>query len=277
MHQHNALVSVIIPTFNRRASLNRAINSVLAQTHPNIELIVIDDGSTDDTFLHVSAHYPHITVKKQSNRGVSAARNHGIKISCGDWLAFLDSDDAWHPDKLSQQLLLLHDNPSEAICHTNERWYRHGKFVNPKHKHQKSGGDLFSRALEMCIISPSSIVIHRSILESVGVFDESLPACEDYDLWLRICAYYKVLYLEQELTYKYGGHPDQLSTKYWGMDRFRIYAIDKLLKQGQLTQIQQQAAISALKQKIAIYLIGAKKRAKQQDINYYEALYAHYA
>ena len=277
MDQNKPLISVIIPTYNRKKLLQRAIDSVLAQIYQPVELIVVDDGSTDGTFEYVVTHYPAVRLLRQENLGVSSARNLAIKQANGPWLAFLDSDDAWHPEKIAKQVAYLREHPNNRVCHTDERWYRHGVRVNPMQKHQKSGGNLFKRALERCIISPSSILLHQSVLEKVGLFDETLPACEDYDLWLRICAHFEVLYVNEPLTIKYAGHNDQLSKKYWGMDRFRLHAIDKLLKTNALVDEDRSAAMAMFKHKASIYLIGARKRQKLKEIAHYEQLIAEYS
>ena len=119
-------------------------------------------------------------------------------------------------------------------------------------------------------MSPSSIVIHRSIFEAVGMFNEALPACEDYDLWLRICSRYPVLYLDEPLVVKYGGHEDQLSSRIWGLDRFRIQALEKVLCDGSLSDDDRESAAAMLLQKVDIYLTGARKRGKSSDVKKYE-------
>jgi len=261
--------SIIIPTYNRAHTLMRALDSVVAQTDQDIDIIVVDDGSTDDTPTLVTSRYLNVTYINQHNRGVSAARNTGIKQAKGEWIALLDSDDAWHHSKLEQQFCEL-KKTNKRICHTNEIWYRHGKRVNAMKKHEKRGGWIFQYNLPFCRISPSSVVIHRSIFEHVGLFNETLPACEDYDLWLRICAHYPVLYLDKPLTLKYGGHADQLSKAHWGMDRFRIQALRDLLDSQVLTPDDELAARTMLAKKISLYIKGATKRNKQAEINQYE-------
>ncbi len=218
-------VSVIIPTYNRAYCLRRTLDSVLQQTYPVDEILLIDDGSIDNTEQLVKEHYPQVLYFRQKNNGVSAARNLGIQYATGQWLAFLDSDDAWHQNKINQQLQAISEAENYNVCHTNEIWYRNNCRVNAMDKHQKQGGWILQENLQRCLISPSSVLIHRSVFKTIGNFDESLPACEDYDLWLRICSQMPVLYLEEALTMKYGGHEDQLSKRYWGMDRFRIQAL----------------------------------------------------
>ena len=265
-------VSVIIPTYNRSEAVARALSSVACQSRPADEILVVDDGSTDRTPEQIPDLFPEAVYLRQENRGVSAARNRGIREARGEYLAFLDSDDEWLPRKLERQIEALEkDREGEhLLCHTNEIWIRHGRRVNPMKKHRKYGGRIFAKCLPLCIISASSTVVHRSLLDRVGLFDESLPVCEDYDLWLRICALYPVLYLDEPLIVKYGGHQDQLSRRHWGMDRFRIQALEKLIASGVLTAEDRAAAIRALVDKTEIYLAGARKRGKGGDVELYQ-------
>jgi len=264
-----ARLSVVIPTHNRHDLLRRALHSVFAQSSPAAEVIVVDDGSTDGTTQMLRAAYPAAVCLEQPRLGVSAARNRGIEASRCDWIAFLDSDDEWRPNKLQRQTEALSANPRERVCHTDEVWIRDGVRVNPKVKHAKRGGRIFHDCLPLCCMSPSSIVIHRSVFDDVGTFDESLPACEDYDLWLRITAGYPVLFVDEQLVVKYGGHPDQLSRAHWGMDRFRIEALEKILASGRLDEPQTRAARQTLSEKISIYLAGARKREKAEEVALY--------
>lgn len=252
-------VSVIIPTWNRAQSLLHALASVYAQTVTAHEVIVVDDGSTDDSRRLVGDRYPDVRYITQANRGVSSARNAGLGAATGQWLAFLDSDDRWLPAKLERQLAALASRPENRVCHTEEIWIRHGRRVNQMKKHAKYGGHIFRHCLPRCVISPSSVVIHRDIFTSIGTFDEALPACEDYDLWLRICAVYPVLYLDEPLIIKYGGHEDQLSRRYWGMDRYRVHALERIIRSGTLSAEDCRAAQAVLANKLTILMQGAKK------------------
>jgi len=253
----------MIPTYNRAHVLPRALDSVLNQTLSPKEIMVIDDGSTDGTRTLLS-RYTNIKILHQSNSGVSAARNRGIETALGQWLTFLDSDDEWLPDKLEKQWqAVIHDG--KKVSHTEEIWIRNGKRVNPMKKHQKYGGWIYEKCLPLCVISPSSVMIHRSVFDDVGVFDESLEVCEDYDLWLRICAKYPVLFIKDPLLIKYGGHHDQLSRRYWGMDRFRVKALEKALTSNTLTDEQRKLTVDMLIQKCKIIIQGMKKRGKKEE------------
>jgi glycosyltransferase involved in cell wall biosynthesis len=262
-------ISVIIPTYNRAHLLARAVRSVLNQSLPAQEIIVVDDGSTDNTAEVMSQQFPQCVYIQQSNRGVSAARNRGIDAAEGEWLAFLDSDDEWLENKLQRQHDMLQQHPNIKICHTEEIWIRNGKRVNQMKKHAKSGGSIFLNCLPLCVISPSSVIIHRSLFDEIGNFDEQLPACEDYDLWLRICANHEVAFVEQPQIKKYGGHNDQLSKHHWGMDRFRIMALEKIIGSNKLNSIERTAATQTLISKADILAQGAKKRGKDQEAEYY--------
>ena len=268
-------VSAVIPTFNRGHCLLRAINSVLAQTTPVDEIIVVDDGSDDKTYdllvkselLDMRGQLPNIRYLYQENKGVSAARNLGIKEAENEYIALLDSDDAWAETKIERQALKLEKkNFSCRITHTEEIWLNDGQRINPKKKHKKSGGFIFEKCLPLCCISPSSVLLHRTLFNDYGFFDEKLPACEDYDMWLRLCAFEEVLFVEEALTIKYGGHADQLSRAFWGMDRFRVQALEKLINSGKLSKTQRSQALVMLVKKIEILLLGAKKREKKEMI-----------
>jgi len=260
-HLDRAAVSVVIPAQNRRKLISRAIDSVRAQTAPPSEILVVDDGSTDDTARFVAETYPEVRVLRQPNRGVSAARNAGIRAATSAFIAFLDSDDEWLEKKLERQLQAMEASPGALLCHTNEIWIRNGRRVNPMKKHQKFGGRIFEKALPLCVISPSSVLVDRRLFDEVGLFDESLPACEDYDLWLRVCSRFPVLFVDEPLIVKHGGHEDQLSRRHWGMDRFRIQALQKILAQRDLPDDYRRAADAMLAQKLEIFARGARKRA----------------
>jgi glycosyltransferase involved in cell wall biosynthesis len=269
MNQTNT-ISVIITTFNRKKLLDRAIGSVLQQTRPADEVICIDDGSTDGTNQMIVNKFPQVHYFSQMNQGISSARNAGIKLSKGAWLAFLDSDDTWHVNKLEKQMRILTGISEYLICHTDEIWIRNGRRVNQKSIHRKFGGNIYQKCLPLCIISPSSVVIHRSVFQDIGQFDGSMPACEDYDLWLRICSRYPVYYQNEPLISKYGGHTDQLSKRYWGMDRFRIYALEKMLKTSNLSMEDKLATLKELVKKIDVYLTGCRKRKRFEEVQMYQ-------
>ncbi len=297
-------VSVIIPTYNRASILPRAIDSVLAQsatkhrTDPSsggkgadFELIIVDDGSTDGAFGAIRetrpsplaprkneepcesrVPSPEIRVFRQENKGPAAARNFGIKHAKGEWIAFLDSDDEWMPGKLEAQSTFFRENPDYLICQTEEIWIRNGKRVNPMKKHKKYGGWIFEKCLPLCVVSPSAVMMHRKLFDDVGLFDESLPACEDYDLWLSVAARYPIGLIEKPYIIKYGGHEDQRSREFPAMDQFRIRSLAKILSQNILTPGQTAAARKTLEEKAAIFIQGALKRGKEKEAEEIEKL-----
>ncbi|GJM12121.1 MAG: glycosyl transferase [Pseudohongiella sp.] len=269
-------VAAIIPTYNRAETLRRALDSVYGQSRRVDEVCVVDDGSIDGTEELLSESYPSAIYIKQENSGVSSARNRGVEATTSHFLAFLDSDDEWLPEKIELQLAALKASPASKLVHGDEIWIRNGKRVNQMDKHRKSGGDVFSDSLALCVISPSAVMLKRSLYTELGGFDESLPACEDYDLWLRICSREKILYIDEPLLRKYGGHDDQLSSKYWGMDRFRVQALDKLLESGELDEDQEALAKAMLLQKADILRNGAVKRGKMERANHYTRLISIY-
>ena len=178
---------------------------------------------------------------------------------------------------MENQINYLVKNSKYKICHTNEIWIRRGVRVNQHKKHKKYGGFIFDKCIDLCRISPSSVIIHKDVFNKVGLFNENLPVCEDYELWLRITAKFPVLYLDEKLTIKYGGHLNQLSEKYWGMDRFRIIALESIIKKSFLSKKNKLKVKKSLKSKINIFLKGLKKRKKKKEIIYYENKIKKYA
>ncbi|MBT4149133.1 MAG: glycosyltransferase, partial [Candidatus Marinimicrobia bacterium] len=213
-------ISVVIPTFNRLIYLERAIKSVLNQTISVNEIIIVDDGSDDGTSEFIHSNYPNLKYIFQSNSGVSAARNTGIKAASSNWIAFLDSDDAWVTNKIQKQITELELNPEMNFCHSNEIWIRNGREIKQKNTHKKFGGFIFDKCLDKCRISPSTVICRKSLLIKLNGFDEDLSICEDYDLWLRITSNNPVIYIEKPLIIKYGGHQDQLSRNSEGIESY---------------------------------------------------------
>lgn len=265
----NLLVSVIIPSYNRWPMLGEAVDSVLAQTVREYELIVVDDGSTDETPRRLRDYGARLTMLSQSRRGVAAARNLGARQASGRYLAFLDSDDTWQPVKLERQLAFMERNPEVEICQTDEIWVRNGVRVNPRHRHRKPSGDIFRASLDLCLVSPSAVMMRRGLFERVGGFDESFPVCEDYDLWLRIAKDTEVSLIPEALVTKRGGHADQLSRSTWGFDRFRVHSIANLLDAG-LEGEKAEWALEAMAKKVTILAQGFRKRGNEAMAREYE-------
>jgi GT2 family glycosyltransferase len=265
-------VSVVIPAHNRLRMLQDAIESVLTQTYRDFEIIVVDDGSDDGTAEEIPARYGFaVRFVAQARRGVAAARNLGASCARGEYLAFLDSDDLWRPRKLEVQMGFMQSEARSQICQTEEIWIRNGVRVQPKKKHRKPSGDIFRPSLELCLVSPSAVMMTKELFERVGGFDESFPVCEDYDLWLRIAHNYPVDLIDEPLVIKRGGHADQLSRSTWGLDRFRVRAIKKLLDSG-IDGERRSWALETLVRKAAILTQGARKRGHEGEALEYEAL-----
>jgi len=243
----------------------------MSQDYRDFELIIIDDGSTDNTPEIINSYRGDILVFRQENQGVSASRNRGIAEASGRFIAFLDSDDLWLPQKLFRQVEFFNKNPDAQICQTEETWIRKGVRVIPKKRHKKPWGMIFEQSLALCLVSPSAVMIRRSLLKKVGGFDETLPACEDYDLWLRISCRYPVYLIDIPLTIKRGGHDDQLSASS-GLDKFRIKSLKKIIASDLLSKIQYRAAVKTLKEKCAIYAAGCLKRGRKEEALYYTSL-----
>lgn len=260
-------ISVIIPTFNRKKTLGRAIQSVSDQSLSPFEILIIDDGSNDGTKEWVKESFQDIKYIYQNNQGVSSARNKGIKYAYGDWIAFLDSDDEWLPSKLYEQVKAIGSNPEIKFFHTNEIWIRNEVRVNQMKKHKKHGGYIFEKCLDICRVSPSSVLIKKEIFDDIGTFDESLRVCEDYDLWLRITSKYPVVFLDIPLIYKYGGHAGQLSKVNDGIESYRIQSLEKIIKSGVLSTEQKILAVNALINKMKIYAKGLEKRNKLRKLH----------
>jgi len=270
-------VSVVIPTYNRLPILKEAVDSVLAQDFEDMELIVVDDGSTDGTAEEMKRHGGRVKLIEDSeNRGVSAARNRGILHARGKYIAFLDSDDLWVKGKLKIQVAFLDDNPHYPLCYTDEIWIRKGKRVNPMLKHAKYSGWIFEKCLPLCMISPSSVMIKKSVFSKVGLFDEALPVCEDYDFWLRVSARFPIFFINRRLIIKRGGHPDQLSQRSWGNDRCRVIALEKLLSEPYVGSEEREMVLKEMKKKCHILYKGFLKRGNDMEARRYQEIMRRY-
>lgn len=243
-----------------------------------MEIVVVDDHSEMDieNLIHLfksdssnfgsSSPLP-IRLMKSEGQGVSAARNTGIRSSDSELIALLDSDDEWKPDKVLQQTELLKTRLEIPLVHTEEIWIRNGIRVNPMKKHKKSGGRIFGPCTRLCLISPSAALMKRSLLDEVGLFDESFTVCEDYELWLRVTALFEVGFIDEPLTIKYGGHEDQLSRKYHSMDLWRVRALAKFINHPRLSEEEKRIVVEEIKFKCQVLLKGFEKHQnfKHQD------------
>lgn len=261
----DSFVSIILPTYNRALFIEKALETVFAQSYSNWELVIIDDGSTDDTSSILDKYGDRRILRlHQKNQGVSAARNTGIAACSGDVIALLDSDDEWMPNKLEVQLAYMEKHGYE-ICQTNEIWVRKGKRVNQPAKYAKPEGWFFEKSLHMCLISPSCTMFTKEAWKHIGPFDVTMPSCEDYDMWLRACLQYPVGLVPEQLTIKHGGRADQLSICVPCADSHRIRALVKIIQCGKLDASQKELALTELESKVSIYRQGCEKRGKMEE------------
>ncbi len=272
-------ITVILPTYNRKDLLCRSIESVLNQTYTDYELMVVDDASEDGTgaleYFQGDGAFIHY-IRLPLHRGVSAARNIGVSQSTGTWICFLDSDDQWHKDKLKKQVAWHEAHKEFRIFQTQETWIRKGVRVNAPKTHAKIHGGQFKENLERCMITPSSVMMEKGLFLEMGGFNESLPACEDYDLWLRITSAYPVGLLDEPLLTRFGGHDDQLSFIVPILDRFRIRSLLDILNSGKLSGEQCDLARAQLLKKTEIMANGLNKRGKKDEYEFYQRLARQY-
>ncbi|MFQ5709464.1 MAG: glycosyltransferase [bacterium] len=261
--------SVIIPTYNRLAFLQEAVQSVLEQSYRDFELILVDDGSTDGTKDLMRQFGEAVKYVGKKHGGPASARNRGIREARGAFVTFLDSDDLWLRDKLQVQIEYMKSRPEAMVCYTDEIWIRKGVRVNPRKKHAKYSGWIFERCVPLCIVSPSSVLMRKEFFREVGCFDEALAVCEDYDLWLRASLRFPFHFIPQKLIIKRGGHGDQLSS-HWGCDCFRVQALLKLLQREALSPKQRQLVVDKLVEKCQILEQGFRKRAKLAEAEFYQ-------
>ena len=259
-------VSVVIPVCNRPALLQRAVSSVSRQSFAPFEILVVDDGSTPPVGSVKDFNSIDVRVlRNEQNQGVSAARNLGIREANGDWIALLDSDDEWMEEKLQKQIQHIEQHEGLHAVHTGEKWIRNGNEVIHPAYLNKSPDNLWERSLQHCLICPSSVLLHKSIFQNIGLFNENLPVCEDYEFWLRLLLHTEIGLVEEKLVIKHGGHSDQLSTTTWGMDRFRVQALINLIESSTLNDKQYVSAISVLVHKCMIVAKGSEKREKFEE------------
>lgn len=273
MNKNTPIISVIIPVFNRKEMLKRAVTSVLSQTFKDFECIIVDDCSDEKyDFLYSLNDNRLKMISLEKRSGVSKARNVGVKESKGEYIAFLDSDDEWLPTKLEKQIKWFKENPSFSISQTLELWIRKGVRVNPPKTHIKREGDIFEISCERCMITPSSVMMTKKLFEEYGGFNESFPACEDYDLWLRITAKHQVGLVKEILLIRYGGHSDQLSATVPVLDKYRVESLLNLLKSCDLTEEQRNVVKKVILKKSLILANGCLKRGKVDEHNYYKRI-----
>ena len=267
-------ISVVIPTYNREKELLRALDSVSHQRLACDEIIVVDDGSTDASEDLVSSFGKSCPIPTrylfQENQGPAAARNVGIHYAQYSTIAFLDSDDHWHKDKLQLQYGAMEEKPEILISHTKEKWFRRGKHLNQKKKHQPGNGNIFAHCLQLCAVGMSTVMIRKKLFDEVGLFNETMRCCEDYDLWIRTSCRFDFLLIDAPLTIKEGGREDQVSYQYRiGMDKLRIAAMMELLEKEVLTEEQRALCCKELIKKCQVYGNGCLKHKREAEGNKY--------
>jgi glycosyltransferase involved in cell wall biosynthesis len=274
------MLTIIIPTYNRLPFLKSAINSVFCQTYRRFQLIIADDGSTDGTGDNVQSlnnSDENLRYLRLPHCGMPGkVRNAGARLATGDFLAFLDSDDLWKPEKLARQIAFFEEHPDMMICHTREIWQRGEKIVSQAGQKHRRSGYIFADALKKCIIGPSTVMMRRELFEELGGFREDLEIAEDYELWLRITAKYPVGYIDEPLVIKRGGHADQLSEKYGQIEVFRIKALLVNLEAGIFAGEQRELAARELVRKCRIYAQGCEKRGKVEEACWYREIVQRY-
>ncbi|MCW7481799.1 glycosyltransferase family 2 protein [Leptospira kanakyensis] len=281
------LVSIIIPTYNRKTVVDRAIESVIKQTYPHWELHIVDDGSDDDTWKDLLSKLPgwkgklssfgrnkkSIQVHQTEHRGVSGARNFGMGRAEGEWIAFLDSDDEWYPEKLSKQMEFHKSHPEILFSQTREVWNKKGNLMEPKGKYRKLPGWFLKESLELCMVTTSSFFAYKPTLETFGGFRIELPVCEDYDLWNRILlSGHPIGLIDENLMIRYGGSDDQLSNQYQALERFRLYSLlltkEEFREMGKwelLKPLTKSLFQNAIQSRMDTMLQGRTKRGKDTE------------
>ncbi|PPR26234.1 MAG: UDP-Glc:alpha-D-GlcNAc-diphosphoundecaprenol beta-1,3-glucosyltransferase WfgD [Alphaproteobacteria bacterium MarineAlpha9_Bin4] len=250
--------------------IENTIKSVLEQSYKVDEIIVVDNNSTDNTCELVKNKFPNVRLLRENQQGVSYARNTGINNAKNNWIAFLDSDDQWLRNKIELQVNKVKShNYNSLFVHTDEIWIKNGKKINQKKKHMKLEGYIYKECLNMCIISPSSVLVNRHLFNEYGMFRPWLKVCEDYELWLRFTSKVPIYLVNVPCVVKYGGHPGQLSKKHWGIDRFRVRALEKLILRFNLNKIQTKDTTNALISKIKVIISGAEKRKNKKIMKIY--------
>jgi len=222
------LVSVIIATYNRAPIISQSIESVLAQTFKDYEIIVVDDGSSDGTKQLMRERFAGklVYIRKEVNGGLSAARNTGVKAARGRYVAILDDDDLWLPEKLKMQVGLIEEQPSLGLVYCNSLTINEHDEVKGEIKGSKRGA-LFDELLSSnCLGPPSGVLVPKTVLAQVGYFDENLSALEDWDLWIRVSQLYDIDFVDMPLL-RYRVHGDNMSKDVTNMQRSTFTVLDK--------------------------------------------------
>lgn len=230
---NNPLISIVIPVYNGEKYVAEAINSAFSQTYKNFEIIVINDGSTDKTENRLQSYMSRITYVKQLNRGVGVARNVGIKIAGGEWIAFLDHDDIWKEEKLEKQVEYIENNPDIDLVHAGIENFNETGIIREdvNELHDFRAKNRFRDFLSGNRVYVQTVVVKKNLILRIGLFDESsiVSSCEDYDLWIRLSKIANFGYLPYPLT-RYRVHSDQASKRIGHMLEAELYVIRKSKK-----------------------------------------------
>jgi glycosyltransferase involved in cell wall biosynthesis len=263
---------VIIPVYNRFELLMQAAASVLSQDYTDFELIIADDGSEKEISTAAGLGDERVRVVRLKHTGLPGlVRNRGAEAARGRYLAFLDSDDLWKPEKLMLQSEYFAEHPERKICHHRERWERDGRTISQSSQRHRREGDVFADALKKCIIGPSTVMMERELFLETGGFREDLEIAEDYEYWLRITAFHRIGYIDRPLTVKRAGGWEQLSEKYGQIEVFRIRGLKSLVDSGFFPPEKEPAARKELRRKCRIYAAGCRKRGRYAEAEEYEA------
>ena len=250
--KYNPIVSVIIPTYNRAHLVGRAIKSVLNQTYQDFELIIVDDGSTDNTDKIIKEFQEHDKrikyIRHEKNKGGSAARNSGIKISRGEYIAFLDSDDEWLPRKMEKQEIKFQnalDNVGVIYSGFSCISESSGKIIAKITPTLR--GNVYTNLLEGCILGSPTPLIKKICFRKAGFFDETLPSCQDWDMWIRLSKYYTFDFVPDILA-KHHIHGSQISVNL----NAKIVAREKLVEKYWVDLSRKSKILSILLKRLGI-------------------------
>jgi glycosyltransferase involved in cell wall biosynthesis len=219
-------VSVIIPTYNSEDYINEAIKSVLSQTYKNYEIIIVDDGSSDNTATLLKKYQGRLKYFYQNNQGSAAARNLGLNNSSGEFIAFLDSDDVWFPEKLEKQVRIMKENPRLAFVFAAAYMVNEsGEIVKCWDNKNEPTMD-FKRLYEKNFICTSTVLLRRYCLERIGNFDENLKMSQDWDLWLRLAKKFEFKFICQPLI-NYRMHSNNITRRYDERIKYVLSIVNK--------------------------------------------------
>jgi glycosyltransferase involved in cell wall biosynthesis len=242
---------VVIPTYNRAGVLDAAIRTVLAQTYESVEIIVVDDGSTDDTSTVISNYDDRIRYHRfDENRGANAARNKGIELATGEFIAFLDTDDRWEPEKLERQVTAFRNASSQCgLVYTGiERQDREGNFLDQRISPTVSNP---SRRLLLgnFVGTFSAILVSQSVFSEIGRLDETLPSWQDWEFYIRVADRFQFVLVSDYLTVKRDGRTDQISGNIDNLlsetyPKFRTIISDRSAEYGSLFQRRARAMLN---------------------------------